>query len=228
MALTITFLGHAGMLLSDGDEVVAIDPFLTGNPVATIGAKDVKCGHVVMTHGHEDHFSDAVEIAKANDAVVYGAYELATYCGEEGVARVEPGNPGGRIETSFGFVAFTQAFHSSSFKGRYMGMPCGVVVGMGGKVVYHTGDTCLFGDMKMIGELYGVDVMAVCAGDRFTMGPEHAARAAELVGAKTAIPIHWGTWPVLAQNMSGFTPHGINVKLMSAGDSWVVDVVRGV
>ena len=223
MAMEITYLGHSGLLLSDGREVVAIDPFLTGNPGAVHKASEIRCGHIVLTHGHADHVGDVVSIAKANGAAVYAGFELSVWCAEQGVKRVEGGNPGGRIGTGFGFVAFTQAFHSSSYEGRSMGVACGVVVGIGGRVLYHTGDTCLFGDMRLIGEMYRPDVAAICAGDRFTMGPESAGRAAEMIGARLAIPIHWGTWPMLASDMSGFKPKGVEVRVMKAGESWKVE-----
>ena len=220
MALEITFLGHAGFLLSDGEQTVAVDPFLSGNPVATMSPDQVRCGHVVVTHGHEDHFADTVSIAKANDATVYGAFELTTYCQQQGVEQVQPANPGGKIETDFGYVAFTQAFHSSSFKGQYMGMPCGAVVRMGGVTFYHCGDTALFSDMKLIGRLHEVDVAAVPIGDRFTMDGRQGAMAAEFIGPKVAIPIHFKTWPLLAQDTGGFEPEGVEVKELEPGETW--------
>ncbi len=222
MPLKITFLGHAGFLLDDGESVLAIDPFLTGNPVATMSAGDIKCTHIALTHGHADHFGDTVAIAKANDATVIGAFEITEYLGEQGLSKLEPGNPGGRIDLPFGSVAFTQAFHSSSYEGRYMGMPCGLVVSMGGATVYHCGDTALFSDMKLIGELHRPDVACIPIGDRFTMGPQHATKAAELIGAATAIPIHFNTWPPIEQDASAFQPEGVSVRVMQPGDSWSV------
>lgn len=220
MALEITFLGHAGFLLSDGQRTVAVDPFLTGNPVAKHQAEQIRCDAVALTHGHGDHFGDTIEIAKRNNATVYGAFEIAEYCSAQGVERCEPGNPGGKIETDFGWVAFTQAFHSSSYEGRYMGMPCGLVIHLGGVTFYHLGDTGLFSDLKLIGELYRPDVAAVPVGDRFTMGPELGAKAAEWVGAKAAIPIHYGTWPLLTSDIGAFRPEGVEVKALEPGESW--------
>lgn len=220
MPVNITFLGHAGFVLDDGSTAVAIDPFLTGNPVATIKPDDVTCQHIALTHGHADHLGDTVAIAKANRATVYGAFEIATYLDEQGVDKTEPANPGGKVATDFGYIAFTQAFHSSSYEGRYMGMPCGVVVRMGDFTFYHCGDTALFSDMKLLGEIYRPDVAAIPVGDRFTMGAEHGSRAAEWIKPKIAVPIHYGTWPLLAPDSSGFEPSGVEVKVLEPGQTW--------
>ena len=193
MSCTLTFLGHAG------DQVDA----------------DV----IALTHGHEDHVGDTVAIANRCDATVIANFEICNMLESEGVANIDPGNPGGCIETDFGSVSFTQAFHSSSYDGQYMGMPCGLVIEMGGITFYHCGDTGLFSDMKLIGEVYQPDVVAVPVGDRFTMGPELATRAAEMIGAPVAIPIHYKTFPVLRQTIEGFEPEGVDVRELAPGES---------
>ena len=219
MAITLTFLGHAGYLLDDGSQAVAIDPFLTGNPVATMAADDVHCNAIVVTHGHADHLGDTVAIAKANDATVYAPNEIAEYVTGLG-CKAEFGNPGGKIVGEFGWVAFTPAFHSSSIDGQYMGMPTGVVVNIGGVTVYHLGDTGLFGDMKLIGEIYRPEIAMIPVGDRFTMGPELGTMAAEMIKPNVAVPIHYGTWPLLVSDISGFSPKGMEVKVVQPGESW--------
>ncbi len=218
MALMLTFLGHAGVQLTDGTHTLVVDPFLTDNPAASTSADQVQCEFIALTHGHADHLGDTVAIAKANKATVYAGYELSQYLEEQGLT-TEPGNPGGRIGTPFGSVAFTQAFHSSSFEGRYLGMPCGLVIEMGGVTVYHTGDTALFGDMKLIGEIYQPDIALICAGDRYTMGPELASRAAELIDPSIAVPIHHGTWPAIEVDIARFAPVGIPVRVLQPGES---------
>src|SRR2546426_12211279 len=113
MSLTLTYLGHAGVLLEDDKHAVAIDPFLTGNPLAVKKAADIRCKHVVVTHGHDDHLGDAAAIASANKGTVYANYEITRFLAGQGVA-TEAGNPGGKLKTDFGWIAFTQALHSSS------------------------------------------------------------------------------------------------------------------
>ncbi len=223
MALEITFLGQSGFLFSDGTHTLAIDPFLTGSPVAKHEASDIQCGFLGLTHGHFDHMGDALGIAKANNANVIAAFEICNYFTENGHENVNPGNHGGKIATDFGWVAFTQAFHSSSFEGQYMGMPSGLVVNMGGKTIYHLGDTGIFGDLELLGQIYEPDVALVPIGDRFTMGPELGAMAAELVGAPIAVPMHYNTWPPIEQDVNDFQPNGVEVKVLEPGDSWSLD-----
>ncbi|TVQ40330.1 MAG: metal-dependent hydrolase [Spirochaetaceae bacterium] len=219
MSLEITFLGHSGFRLSDGLHSLVIDPFLTGNPLATISADQVTCDYIALTHGHADHIGDTVGIAGRTNATVIAAFEICNYLAEQGLTRVEPGNHGGRIPTAFGSVAFTQAFHSSSYEGRYMGMPAGLVVRMGGHTFYHAGDTDIFSDMQLIGQWYKPDIAAVPVGDRFTMGPELAARACELIGAGIAIPIHYRTFDLLRQDCAGFRPKDVKVLELNPGDT---------
>jgi L-ascorbate metabolism protein UlaG (beta-lactamase superfamily) len=220
MSLTITYLGHSGFLFTDGTHTLAVDPFLTGNPLAVHKPDDIDCDYIALTHGHADHFGDTPAIAKRNNATVIAAFELCDYCTEIGIEKCDPGNPGGRVYTDFGYVAFTPAFHSSSYQGRYMGQPCGLVINMGGVKVYHAGDTALFSDMKLIGEIGKPDIALIPVGDRFTMGPELATHAAEWVKPKVAVPIHYKTFPQLTDDISKFKPNGVQVKEMQPGETW--------
>lgn len=222
MGLALTYLGHSGFLLDDGQTTVAIDPFLTGNPLAPFGWEQVRCNAVVLTHGHPDHMTDVEAIAKANDAVVFGAWEIHEYLSERDI-QTEPMNHGGRVGAAWGWVAFTQAHHSSSFEGRYMGAACGAIVHLGGVNVYHCGDTDLFSDMKLIAEIYQPDIAMIPIGDRFTMGAALASRAAEWIKPRVAIPIHYRTFPLLAQDASGFEPDGVTVRELEPGERWSFD-----
>jgi len=201
MPVNITFLGHAGFLVAGSSHAVAIDPFLTGNPSAGRGPDAVECQAIVLTHGHADHLGDTVAIARANGATVYGAFELCEYLGEQGIESTEAMNHGGHVDAPFGFVAMTQAIHSSSFEG-----------------IYHCGDTDLFSDMKLIGEIYEPDIAMIPIGDRFTMGPHLATHAAELIQPKIAIPVHFNTWPPIEQDPADFAPSGVEVKVMAPED----------
>jgi L-ascorbate metabolism protein UlaG (beta-lactamase superfamily) len=219
MALEMTFLGHAGFLFSDGRHKVVMDPFLTGNPLAKHKPSEIECGAVLLTHGHEDHIGDTLEIARNNGATVIGSHEISVWAEGEGVQAIGT-NPGGKLVQDWGWAAFTQAIHSSSYQGRYMGAACGIVLSMGGVKVYHCGDTTLFSDMKMLGEIYSPDIACVPMGDRYTMDPELASTAAEWIAPKVAIPIHYKTFPILAQDASGFMPNGVEVKVLEPGESW--------
>lgn len=220
MPLDVTYLGHSGFLFRAGKHTVAVDPFLTGNPVAKHRPDQIRCQWVALTHGHADHVGDSLQIAKANNANVIAAWEITNWFEEKGHTNTNPGNPGGQIATDFGWVAFTQAYHSSSFEGRYMGNPCGLVLHIGGVTVWHLGDTGIFGDMKLLGEIYRPDLVCVPIGDRFTMGPALATRALDLIRPKVAIPIHYDTWPPIAQDPAKLTPAGVKVQVLKPGEEW--------
>jgi L-ascorbate metabolism protein UlaG (beta-lactamase superfamily) len=222
MSLTLQYLGHSGFLLDDGSHRVAIDPFLTGNPLAPLRWQDVRVQSIVLTHGHDDHVGDAVAIARANSATVYCSFELGNLLAAQGCT-VSQGNPGGQIATPFGFVAFTQAFHSNSYQGKPIGPPCGIIVRAGGVSVYHCGDTGLFSDMQLIGEIYRPAVACIPIGDRFTMGPALASRAADFIGAPIVVPIHYNTWPPIAQDPADVKPKTARVHALKPGEALTVN-----
>lgn len=220
MTLTFTYLSHSGFLISDGKHTIAVDPFLTGNPLAKHKPSDINVSAILLSHGHDDHVGDTVEIAKANDATVYAPYELAQQLSSEGVT-TDGGNPGGQLVGDFGSVAFTHAFHSSSHsKYGYVGACCGLMISMAGVTIYHCGDTGIFSDMKLLAEIYKPQVALIPIGDRFTMGPALASRAAEMIKPRVAIPIHYNTFPVIQQDPKDFKPNGVTVQIMQPGETW--------
>ncbi|MGZ0052406.1 metal-dependent hydrolase [Brevibacillus gelatini] len=207
--LEIRFHGHSSVQLTSEGHSIMIDPFISGNPLAKTTLADIRVQYILLTHGHQDHILDAVELAKANDATIVATHELATYLGWQGVKTVSM-NLGGSVTLPFGKVKMTQAFHSSGVvlddqqQIVYMGMPGGFVIELGGKTIYHAGDTGLFGDMKLIGERHNIDLAFLPIGDVFTMGPEDAAIAAEWLGADYVVPIHYDTFPPIKQDGEAF------------------------
>ena len=196
--LKATFLGHSCVMATDGNNNIIIDPFLTGNPQANMKPEDVKVNWVLVTHGHGDHLGDAVPIAKANDATIIAPNELAVYVAKEG-AKAHNMHIGGAYNFPFGRVKLTIAHHGSAAGDglEYTGNPCGFLITMGGKTMYHAGDTGLFYDMKLIGEMNDIDLAFLPIGDNFTMGIDDAIKAVEFLKPKKAVPIHYKTWEVI-------------------------------
>lgn len=206
--IKITYHGHACVELNDGNYDIIFDPFITGNPVTKANAEDINPDAILVSHGHADHLGDAVSISKRTNAMIIAPFELATYCAEKGATNIHPMHIGGSHKFNFGRVKLTLALHGSAFVSEteriYTGNPCGFLVNFGGKTVYFAGDTGLFSDMKMIGELNKIDVAFLPIGDNFTMGIDDAVQAARLLNTKLVIPIHYNTWDVIKQDPESF------------------------
>ncbi len=181
-----------------------IDPFLSGNPTSPVKAQDVEADFIILTHAHGDHIGDSFEIAKRCKSTFICVNELANYCSSKGF-KAHNMHIGGSHNFEFGRVKFTIAHHGSMTPdNHYGGEPAGVIISADGKIVYHTGDTGLFYDMKLIGEMNSIDYMLLPIGDNFTMGINDAVKAVEFVSPKFAIPIHYNTFPVIAADPNEF------------------------
>ena len=212
----IRFLGHACCELIDGDASVLIDPFLKpNNPVATVTADEVDPTSILVTHGHIDHLADAVAVAQRTGASCAAIVELANWLGEQGIEDVIDPNLGGTVEFDWGWAKLVQAFHTSTApgsaeapfsptSGTSIGAAAGWVVNIGGKTIYHTGDTALFGDMKLIAERTPVDAVLIAMGGHYTMDRHDAVVAVEMIGASTVIPIHHSTFPPIETDLAAF------------------------
>ena len=197
--MKVAYHGHSVVTVDTGDHQLIFDPFITGNSLTDLKPEDVKADVILLTHGHNDHVGDTIEIAKRNNSLVVAPNELAVYLGWKGL-NVHPMHIGGSHQFDFGKVKLTQAFHGSAYteedsqKIVYTGMPAGILLTVEGRTIFHAGDTGLFSDMKLIGELNHIDLAFLPIGDNFTMGPEDAKLAAEWLRAKQVVPVHYSTF----------------------------------
>jgi L-ascorbate metabolism protein UlaG (beta-lactamase superfamily) len=201
--MDVTFLGHACFTLSDGSTTVLIDPFLSGNPKAAISAGDVSASTILLTHGHGDHVGDTVAIAKRTGAPVAAITELAGELGEEGIEVHNP-NLGGTVKFEWGWVKLVPAWHTSTTPKGTVNTPAGLLINFMDTIVYHLGDTCLFSDLQLVGKRAPIDVALMCIGGHYTMDSTDAVDAAQLVGAKTVIPCHYDTFPLIEADAQAF------------------------
>ncbi|MEM3578052.1 MAG: metal-dependent hydrolase [Candidatus Bathyarchaeia archaeon] len=218
----ITWFGHAAFKVEIADKIVLVDPWLDGNPTSPVKASEIaKADIVYVTHDHGDHLGDAVGICKRTGATFVGTFELGNYAQNEGVKNVVGLNIGGSAEVKGIRMHVVHAFHTAS-----KGAPTGVVVEGEGKSVYHAGDTGVFGDMQIIGELYKPDVALIPIGGYYTMGALEAAEAVRLIKPKAVIPMHYKTFPVLAQSADEFAKlvsekaRKVKVVMLKPGESY--------
>lgn len=226
--MELSYHGHSIIKIQTNGFTILIDPFIRGNDLTDLKVEEEKPDVILVTHGHNDHVGDTVELAKANDSLVVGSHELANWLSWQGV-RAHPMHIGGAKQFDFGHVKLTQAFHGSSYITEnheiiYMGMPSGILFTAEGKTIYHAGDTSLFGDMKLIGERNVIDVAFLPIGDNYTMGPEDAAYAVTLLKPKMVVPIHYNTFPLIGQDSNHFKKlvTGADVQLLQVGEKIVL------
>jgi len=219
--MDIRFLGHACFEISEGDTRVLIDPFLSGNPKAAVEAGEVEPTHVFLTHGHRDHWGDVVDIAKRTGAHCVAITELAGELSDNGVENVTDPNLGGTADFDGGWVRVVPAWHTSTTPSGRVNTPAGLVIGLGGKTIYHLGDTALFSDLRLPGERDSLDVALMCIGGHYTMDRHDAVKAAELVGARQVIPCHYDTFPAIETDAEAFKSEvsGSEVVILQPGET---------
>ncbi|HEY8705087.1 MAG TPA: metal-dependent hydrolase [Gaiellaceae bacterium] len=224
---TLTWLGHAAFRIDTAaGKRIYVDPFLNGNPKCPPGEQEPERADIVaVTHGHGDHVGDTVAIAQKHGSTVVSQVELSGWLGKHGVAddKLVAFNKGGTVDVDGVKFTLTNAFHSSSAPdGSYGGEAAGYVIELeSGTTLYFAGDTCVFGDMQLIGRIYSPDVAILPIGDHYTMGPREAAVALELLGVQRCVPSHWGTFPVLTgtpQELQKLVP-SVTVEQLEPGDA---------
>ena len=228
---TLTWLGHAAFRVDTAaGKRIYIDPFLNGNPTCPENEQTPeRVDAIALTHGHGDHVGDTVELAKRHGCTVVALVELSGCLGKQGVdeTKLPAPNKGGTVDVDGVKLTLTNAFHSGSAPdGTYGGEPSGIVLETeNGTTFYFAGDTCVFGDMQLIGRIYEPDVAILPIGDHYTMGPREAAVAVELIGAKRCVPCHWGTFPVLTgtpDELEKLAPSGVTIERVAPGESVTV------
>jgi L-ascorbate metabolism protein UlaG (beta-lactamase superfamily) len=222
----IRFLGHACFEITEGDTRVLIDPFLTGNPKAAVEASAVDPTHIFLTHGHQDHYGDTVEIAKRTGATVVALTEIAGELQEEGLENVFDPNLGGTVTFDWGWVKMVPAWHTSTTPKGQVNTPAGLLIHVGDKLVYHVGDTALFSDLQLISRRGDkVDVALVPIGGHYTMDRLDAVEAVKFIEPTTVIPCHYDTFPPIETDAETFkndveTDTAATVEILQPGESF--------
>jgi len=224
--MKITYHGHAVLsIVTQEGQTLLFDPFITGNDLTDLKAEEVKVDWLLISHGHSDHIGDMLPIAKRTGATIISIVEICNFAAKNGIEKTHGMNMGGAFDFSFGRVKMVPALHSSGYEvdGEtiYMGEPAGFILQIEGKTLYFAGDTAIYGDMALLGKTFDIDLAFLPIGDNFTMGPEEAAHAAELLNAKQVVPIHFNTFPLIKQDPEAFIkllPEKVG-KVMAVGET---------
>ncbi len=223
--MKLTYLGHSTFLVEAGGHTVLFDPFIRPNPLAqSVDVAALRPDAILISHGHEDHLADAVEIAKASGALVVANWEVVQWFASRGLENLHPMNHGGGRDFAFGRVKMVNAIHSSTLPGNIPGgNPAGFVVTMGGETFYYSGDTGLTLDMKLIADEFKLSFAVLCIGDNFTMGAADAARAAGFCGAPKVVGVHYDTFPPIEISRQAasdaFAAAGVPLLLPAIGET---------
>lgn len=225
----ITWLGHSTVLVQSPSTTLLIDPYIAQNPSFPKNfALPEKIDFILLTHAHNDHLSDAPPLAAQTGATIVAIHELALYLAAHGAASTIGMNLGGTVAVGDVKATMVEAKHSTSIQDadgvHYAGVAAGFVLAMpGGAVVYHAGDTAVFGDMRLIGELYQPTIALLPIGGHYTMGPREAALAVGMLGVPTVLPIHFGTFPVLTgtpEALAALTGSSVEIIRWKPGESY--------
>jgi L-ascorbate metabolism protein UlaG (beta-lactamase superfamily) len=225
--LKLKYIGHSAFYIESGSFKALIDPFVSGNPKAKVTADSfTDISHIFVTHGHGDHLGDTINIAKKNNSTVITNFEISLYLGDNDIA-THAMHIGGRTKFDFGIVKMTPALHGSGIQTPSGvldgGNPCGFIINIDGKTIYHAGDTGLTMDMKLL-EVENIDLAILPIGGNFTMDVDDAVRAVEFIKPKKVIPIHYDTFPIIKASPKEFRDkvNNCEVIILKANEEYIL------